>query len=109
MKPLELKVFDNIDRNAQGWEIASDSTPVRTWCTIPIGMADALTKGKHLTPAECAAEYWRATRDTWEAQEFGSYGCLEEGWPNDAGDCYEREETLERFAGLPHAAEKGYE
>lgn len=107
-KPLELRVFDNIARHAEGWEIASDSAPVRTWRTIPIGMADALTRGKRLTPAECAAEYWRNESDTWEAHEFGSYGMLHESWPNEAEDCSARAKVLARFATLPHAAETEY-
>lgn len=99
MKPLELRVFDNIDRNAQGWEIASDSTPVHTWRTIPIGMADALTKGKHLTPAECAAEYWASSwREVYPA-------CSEDVQRESA----RRAHILYRFATLPHAAEKDYE
>lgn len=94
LKPLVLEI----------WERDEECPDV--YYNERTGISDLADEDKRLTPSECAAEYWRATRDTWEAREFGSYGGLVEGWPNDAGDCYERESTLERFAVLPHCVEE---
>lgn len=100
-KPLELRVFDNIARHAEGWEIASDSAPVRTWRTIPIDLADAFARGKHLTPAQCAAEYWAAAGHVSKVAGYAKRG--------GKMSALNQARTLERFATLPHAAEKDYE
>ena len=55
---------------------------------------------KKLTDAECAAEYWRAVKDSEERY----------GWPGPSGewcsvDWHQREWTWHRFATHPHASE----
>lgn len=99
MKPFVLEVWERED-------LPEVRTPMYRHPRLGyLDTADDL-EDKRLTPAECAAEYWRATKDSGEAQEFGSYGGLYEDWPNDAVYCYEREDILERFATLPHYDEE---
>ena len=68
---------------------------------------------KHLTDAECAAEYWRALRDDeWEDHDMDDgYGPPnmdpwgKEWWPRDALNNERRLATWHRFATRPNALE----
>lgn len=97
MKPLELDIW------------VRDADTRNVYYNERTGLSDLADEDKHLTPSECAAEYWRNESDTWEAHEFGSYGMLHESWPNESSDCVARAEVLARFATLPHASERNYE
>ena len=80
---------------------------------------DALTRAftarpKHLTDAECAAEYWRALRDDeWEDYDMlDGYGPPnidpwgKEWWPRSGIANEDRLNTWRRFARTPHALEE---
>lgn len=66
--------------------------------------ADLMTERKHLTHAECAAEYWRA-----RAENFEQWHPWFDGEHRDLAELREVADTLHRFATHPHAREKDYQ
>lgn len=93
MKPLVLKTF-NINDRMQGWSIDSESPPLSEWSEIPVDLAESIARGKRLTNAELAAEWWKSLATIPSLVEVDEHGM--------GARETEIAKTLERFATLPH-------
>lgn len=60
---------------------------------------------KRLTSAECAAEYWRNEGELNHISEGYRWEDMTGGWSSGENDARLRDQTLERFATLPHSDE----
>lgn len=85
MKPLELTVYPLDPAFPAGYKLPRDSR-------VTYRAANRMAVEKRLTPAECAAEYWKA-RDQCLIEIRANHFELDEAMA----------ETLHRFARLPHA------
>lgn len=91
MKPLVLNIYPLDPSFPRGYVLPRDTR-------VTFAAANRAAKEKHLTAAECAAEYFKA-RDQ----------CLIEIRPGAFEFDESMAETLHRFATLPHASERNYQ
>lgn len=74
-----------------------------------------VSSSKHLSDAECAAEYWRARADSWAYELMHLSNWF--GWPDDAevvadpspDDVSRWDDITHRFATRPHAVKETHD
>ena len=101
------------DRARLNWALIGKQITYEQYQEFDNALTMASTaKPKHLTDAECAAEYWRARFDCEDYTLSDGYGDGTRApwsgalwWPRDAMNNERRLATWHRFSTLPHALE----